>query len=715
MNKSKSSQVPEAPEHRRLSSRQVMRLSEYAKIDQKEIAGLTLAEASERLKWKIDPSRFLFREICGKVVKKDPVTGVEYPVPFATVYVEDTDCNLISYFPKPWPWGWFFPFNCRRETIATTKTDKCGNFCVRVPRFDIDWILQWRHERICFPIIFRRPSLGDLLDKLPPEVVGPWPPVPGPDPGPLDTLSRLPHSVIEAIGGKSAQRLAQRITKLQTNRTFGGVNQLHNELLNTRVFETELPPPLPGEFNRALAGQDKVVAAKGASARDGVRAAVALKLGLDPATKELAGFDPQRCIGPFMRCVDIMVPEWHTILDVPDITFRVTQDVNGDGTEENIYSEGYFDVRWDADPLPNVTLVASALAKESVVCGDQPQPKCTNVPALLMAGFMPLDDPGYFDGGIPAASIPPFPAKIGYAVRPNRPADSGSGRPPAQTPFCGVLQFYGCVEVGKAKYYRILQSTNGGKSYSAITGLAWNNYRNTGGTPIPINSDASGWYAIDPLDASNTPVPRQLLMYPNLLLHWPTPYLAQIILKLETGDGAKQHLAYSADVAIQGDNTTPTVQFSRWAWKFVGDDDSTLRDLWGIPCPTIRRGAVPRDIELVLEVTASAPHLRDASIYTYGCGSGAFVPYPTPEPSPPVNHPSHWHTNINDNATLLHQRYRLDHSALEGAYTFACLASSRAMNPSGADGGQLAPTLWNYDPVYIYTNPAIAVAVINGN
>jgi hypothetical protein len=52
--------------------------------------------------------------------------------------------------------------------------------------------------------------------------------------------------------------------------------------------------------------------------------------------------------GPFRRCIDIVVPEWQVIVDVPDITFRVTQDTNGDGTEETIYAEGFFDVRWNA-------------------------------------------------------------------------------------------------------------------------------------------------------------------------------------------------------------------------------------------------------------------------------------------------------------------------------------------------------------------------------
>src|SRR5262249_8259797 len=115
--------------------------------------------------------------------KKDPVTGIEYPVPYATVHVEDTDCSLLGYFPLKSKWAWYFPFHCRREDIATAKTDECGNFCVWIPRWDIDWVLRFRHERICFPIIFERPSIKDILDELIPERIPI--PIPQPDPGPI--------------------------------------------------------------------------------------------------------------------------------------------------------------------------------------------------------------------------------------------------------------------------------------------------------------------------------------------------------------------------------------------------------------------------------------------------------------------------------------------------------------------------------------------------
>ncbi len=710
MKQSKSSKTERTeslpPDQQPLNKTQTRRLSALTGIPAKELADASIAQLSERLKWQIDPAFFLFRKVCGKVVKKDPVTGVDYPVPFATVYVEDTDCNFFSYFPKPWPWCWHFPIFCHREVIATTKTDACGNFCVWVPRFDIDWIRKWRLERVCFPIIFKRPTLGDLIPKLPVPVVGPWPPIPGPDPGPIDVLTTLPASAIEAIAGNAAGRLAQQMSRLKDSQALGVTNQLKSDVLNQRVFSAELPPPLSGEFQRVLAGQD-VIAAKGASAAQGVRSAIALKLGLDPAAKEIAGFDPHRFIGPFFRCYEVLVPEWQVIFDVPDITFRVTQDTNGDGKEETIYSEGYFDVRWDADPLPAVTLEASSLAKESRVC-NTPSVPCGNAPALLFAGFMPLDDAHYFDGTISAPGAPPFNSSIGYAVRPNRPIASGGSRPAAQTPFCWTLQLYGCVDVKGAKFYRVLQSTDRGVTFSAITGLGWNNYLNTGGAPIPITADANGWYAVNPLHpVTHNPVPRNTLEFPNLVLDWPTPGLGQSILKIEIGDASKASLGFSLNVAIQSDNTAPSVLYTRLAWKFVGEPDSALRNLLGIPCPTIHRGATPKDIEVVFQASISAHHLRDASIWPSGCGGGSFVLE--------SGTTSHWHTTVADNAVVLEGRYRLSAAALEGAYSFNAIANSRAMNPSGADGGNLLPTDWYYDPVYIYSNPSLGVAVVNEN
>src|SRR6266498_4019180 len=105
------------PEQRPITAMQAERLAALTDINAKELEGNSLVQLSDKFKWQIDPEFLFFRRICGRVVKRDPVTGVEYPVQGATVHVEDTDCTFLWYFPEPWPWGWFFPLHCRREEI----------------------------------------------------------------------------------------------------------------------------------------------------------------------------------------------------------------------------------------------------------------------------------------------------------------------------------------------------------------------------------------------------------------------------------------------------------------------------------------------------------------------------------------------------------------------------------------------------------------------
>ena len=428
------------------------------------------------------------------------------------------------------------------------------------------------------------------------------------------------------------------------------------------------------------------MAAKSASALEGIRATVANEVGL--SNDVIRDFDVSRYVGPFFRCIDVYIPEWYAIFDVPDITFRVTQDTNGDGIEEVIYSEGYFDVRWNAGALPNVKLVASSIAKESHLC-DTPNVPCSDVPALLFAGLMPLTDAAYFDSG------------VGYAKRPNRPIPPVGPRPAAQTPFLGTLQLYGCVNIPGAVYYRVVESTDGGATFSAIAGLSWNLYPIPSGAPVTVSADSNGWYPVLANPTAFHPA--------HMVLEWPTPSLGQRVLRIEIGDGGKNVILSSANVALQLDNTAPTVVFSRLAWKFASEPDSAFtlpgRNLL-VTCPTIRRGAVPQDIEVQFEVNVSANHLRDAYLYSFGCGGGSFTL------TSPAASASHWHETVVDNAVVLSGRYALDNElAPEGAYGFGCLANSRAMNPAGGDGGHLAD--WFYDPVYSYSQPSIGVAVID--
>ncbi|HEX8027548.1 MAG TPA: hypothetical protein VF491_03755, partial [Vicinamibacterales bacterium] len=620
-----------APDRRKLTKTQATRLGALAGIEPKELAGLTVADLTDRFKWKINPELLLFRKICGKVVKKD-ANGVEYPVPFATVHVQDTDCTLLWYSPKPWPWGWFFPLNCRREELATVKTDSCGNFCVWVPRFDIDWILRWRKQRVCFNDIFVRPSIDDLV-RIPR-------PIPDPDPGPL---RRLPVSTVEALSGSAGRRLAQRELDIQSTRSFGAPAGADDSTID-RAFDAEMPPPLPEEFRRMMSGQIDIQTRK-ADPREAIRATIAQRAGID--LKKIEALDLGRFIGPFKRCIDVLLPEWQLIIDIPDITFKVTQDTNGDGTEEIIYSEGYFDVRWDAGTIPNVTLVASAIAKESHVC-DTPDIACGNVPALLFAGLMPLTDANYFDSA------------VGYAKRPNRPIPPIGPRPDAETPFLGVLQLYGCVNVSNAQFYRVLLSTDNGVNFSAITGLQWNLYPVPSGSPVTVVADANGWYPVLPNPTDFHPA--------RMVIEWPTPTLGKHVLKIELGNAAKNPIGTSANVAIQTDNTAPTITFNTLKWKFSSEGDAAFnlpgRDLL-VTCPTIRRGAAPQSIDVQFDATVTAHHLRDGGIYVITCEGAAIPPLAIPAP-----HASHWHDAVTDNAEFLTGRYQISAAHLEGAYTF---------------------------------------------
>jgi len=700
------------PEDRPLTDIQTRRLAALSGLDVKLLAGGSLAQLSDKLRWQLEPNWLFFRRICGRVVKKDPITGADYGVPFATVFVEDTDCSFISYFPLGSRYVWHYPVFCQREVIGSVKTDACGYFCVLVPRFDIDWILRWRSQRICFPIIFNRPNLDDLVRELPPQRVGP---VPGPDPGPEQRLAGFAPRLLRSLGDGEMARLARELGERQSAQSLGASNRLEKGLLHRRLFDRELPPPLPAEFRQALSGHG-VVAAKGASAIDGVRAAIAAKVGLDAQSKQLAHFDTQRFIGPFLRCFDIFVPEWQLIVDVPDITFRVTQDTDGDGNEETIYSEGYFDVRWDSGNLPNVTLVASSIAKEARFCSpEQPHVDCSTDPTIVTVGLMTVTDASYFD------------ASNGYAIRPNRPSLDGTNpHPPtvdthiAQAPFCGALQLYGCVDLQGAKYYRILQSVDGGVNYSPITGAAWNNYSTLDGHPIPIGADSNGWYEVSPTDPiSHAPVPRANLEFPNMILDWGAPNGKNLV-KIAIGSAAKVQLDESVPVALQVDNTAPNAPFdpSNWlAWKFAANSDATLTVL-GQDCPLIQRGAVPQDIEVVFRVTVSGTHFRDAALGVLGCNHAPTVPPPltfVTHPDP-FNKPSHWYTTHADNSVDLYQRYFLPAAAKPGCYTFHCKANSRAVNPAGAHGeNEIPPDWYQDDDVYIYTWPSVSVAVVNEN
>ncbi len=699
------------------------RLSLVSGISGEALKGRAIADVAGRHAFRIDPMLLFFREVCGRVVKTDPATGIDYPVPFATVQVEDTDCSLLGYFPSGSPWAWYFPFSCKREVIATTQTDECGNFCVYVPRWDIDWVLRFRRMRRCYAMIFDRPSIKDLFDRLhpvDPPVDIQWPPNPIPEPIPtpfrLDQIDRalLRDRASEAFGSDVAQRFDQLVAHIP----FGGSLAEAEALLAAPAPLTNLRPTLPAEL-RMLTDASTPPEKRGEAAdkklHQATLAALGARAGLDP--EHIANVDLRRYIGPFLRCHDVFVPEWMPVFDIPDITFRVLQDTDGDGVEEVIYGEGHFDVRWDAGAMPDQTIHAWPNARAGNICGPTSVP-CGNAPAIILAGRLPVTgDPAVFDGtpGDPAA---------GYAMRTNRPRSGGSfaGAPiyPGRSPLRDTLALYGCNRTdSSATHYRVMYRyrPDGGTSFTAptpFTGLTWPLYRlNSGGIGewhYPA-ADSQGWYPIDLPDGPNPWLPQALL------LDWPTfrresfpNGLYQLVLELGTGGVAS---SASAEVSIMVDNSRPVAPISV-EYAFAAGGPYT--PIGGV-CPVVRRGAVPRDVYFRVRVGAAARHLQSTLLSANGCGAGnfMFVSGSGGELDGSTRY-RRWHSDPNDNAHTLEAIFLLPAAtAAQGTYSFAARAVSRAFNPSGGDAGHLATPSWQYDPVHSWINPSIGFSVFDAD
>lgn len=691
------------PDRRPLTDVGAARLAKLAGVDAKELVGRPIAELAESLRWRIDPELLLFRRVCGQVVRKDPATGKELPVPFATVHVEDTDCGLLGYFPPGWPFGWYFPFFCRREEIGTVKTDACGRFCVFVPRFEIDWILRFRRRRICFPIIFERPRLVDILERLPLPIPH-WPPIrpPRPEPDPPPFLLEDGGLTLRRAEGLIGPELVERLGAAQLAGEVGASAEVSLDLAGD-VPDLPLPPPLPQEMAQKLEGVTELesVSAKFASLDRDQRALL---------ERELPRLDPQRFIGPFWRCRDVFVPQWLPIFDVPDVTFRVTQDVDGDGDEETIYSEGYFDVRWNTGWIPPVKLVASQIALTAPAC-DGPEVPCEDEPAIVLAGLHPLHNP---------AAPPPYHDNgTGYARRPNRPHPSAlmSDPPPnpeATAPYAGTVQLYGCNHGLGGQYYRLRYSYQGAPSVPFL-GHSWKLVRiGPGGVlqQLSVAPDGAGWYEI--VD------PAQGWLPAHLLLNWPTTSSADgyYEIVLELGDGSKNPISTSDPVGIRVDNSTPAGSFTGLFWRLAGQS-GWPNDL-ELTCPVIFR---PKGqmVEIRVDYLASANHLRSVQLFAGGCGGGAPAQLAAPnwsEPPTPAfvggvsqSPYAHWHTGPADNALARSGVYSLAGAAPQGAYSFSLYVASRAFNPAGGDGGFEAD--WEYNPVVRWRWSTLNVAVVD--
>lgn len=693
----------DAAQNARLGEIGAQRLAALSGAPSKLLKGAQIGDLKAKLGHMFDPRWLFMQRVCGEVVRTDPVTGQKLPVPFATVQVEDTDCSFLGYFPTGWKWGWLFPMNCRREVIASVKTDACGRFCVWVPRFDIDWLLRWRHERVCFPTLFDRPSWRDLIDelreRLPREPIprGPFPPGPGPDPGPLLDLPALRRQL---QGSDSA--LAEGLARLETLRgkAFGEPNQALQAALDAPA-PLALVPPLPDFAGSPApkAGTDLPALA---------RASIAAQLRAAPQAFDSLRID--RWVGPLRRCVDVFVAEWTPILDVPDITFRVLQDTNGDGVEETIYGETYFDVRWNSGTLPFVTLEAGPQARTAPACVPAGGVPCGNLPALVTAGRLPLTgDPATFDPG------------TGYGVRTNRPHASGvtvepMNNLPAQSPLFGRLPLFGCARTNpQATHYRVAYryKAPGSASFGAsapFTGISWWLYRlnavGIGEWHAPV-ANSQGWYPISLPAGPNAWLPQ------DLLLDWPSGQYPdgtyELTLELGAPPGPLSQKAAAVQIVI--DNHAPSVSFTA-EWRKVGATD------WlpiGGPCPLVRRGSTPVAVEFRVSLLTSSLHFRNAWLRPSVCGGTGMLRTGGSGGSDSTLGYERWHTSVAESGATLEAVYRLDASALQGTYGFYGRTVSRAF-----DNNELNPppqAAFEYDDASppIYRDFSMLFSVIDAN
>ena len=689
MAKSKQSDgkaVATAPDKMKLTRLQAQRLSRLANVDIEKIEGRDIAQLSEQLKWVIDPGYFLFRRVCGQVVRWDPASGQYQPVPFATVHVMDTDCDFLGYFPFDTKLAWLYPIFCHEEQIAEVVTDECGKFCVWVPWFDIDWVIRWRLERYCYPEIFVKPNLGDLL-----QSAGVIPtPIPGPDPGPIELRSA--GLSLDRLASVAGRETASRLLLAEQAATLGGNRATLKNLLKQPAFPNRVPPPTSPKL-RDLHKQHQERGAAGLKAFVRGQADRDYKLDLD------------RYVGPFplWHCEWVLEEELVPILEVPDITFWVTQDTDGDGDQETIYSDGWFGVGWQSGPLSDVTLHASPIARINGNCQVPPVGNCEQ-PEILFAGLMPARSP-YID-----TTAGP---NRGFALRPNPPHADGVVRAsvfppalspdtPANAPFMGTVQLYGCNQFKGGSFYRLLYSFNGAAAVP-FTNLAWYVDPWPGpGAPLHVVPDAQGWYPIlaDP-DA---------WFPPHELLDWPTGAYPDGLydVTLQIGDAGKSPIFTTPTaVPFRLDNSAPQPLITSLSWRVL--PGGAWNVFPNLICPIVSR-PTGHDIEFRVQYQVSASHLLKTSLFSSGCGGGTMQPDPEPAALPYM----HWHTGPGDNFVSQTATFTLPGSALPGCYGFSLNGYSRAFNPAGGDPADPQAHDWFIDAQWLIWNQYnVSVAVVN--
>lgn len=571
----------------------------------------------------LDPRLLAFQRICGRVVKTDGVTGKDLPVPFATVTVYDVDFWFLAWSAPGSMYSWFCPCLIRREKLATVTTDECGRFCVCVLNFDIDFYLRWRLERRCYLTWLRKPTIEDVLRAH--EVI----PRPQPDPGPI----RLDEHVLAHAARVIDTSAVTRLREVATLPHIGAPLLENSDALTRAAFPVQTRPPLTREAAEILA--------------PAMRAKLAARVGVPVASLEK--LDPSRWIGPFIRCRDVLIPQWKLVVDVPDLSFEVTQDVNGDGSQEVIYRDRLFDVRWDMK-VGDVTLHADATALAGVSCDIHDVGPCGD-PGILAASNYPLQG-GYYD---PAT---------GFATQPNRPDvdgfPGGARGDVAQAPFTDPFYLVGCAERPDATHYRVHHQVQGGPT-TYLNGSYGPLLKVVGGTLFQkVVSPVDGqWYPIIPRADGWTPVG---ILAPvaeggdhlhTFKLEFGKPSSGGAITAMANSQTAAVHLTI--------DTTPPSIEFLglRWRHPDASLNWQSLPLTSSTECPVIHRASNAL-IQIHLSLRVSADHLRDFTVTPVGCGDQVSPPQlitdgrnglpKIDENTQANNGPAHWYTDKDDNS-----------------------------------------------------------------
>jgi hypothetical protein len=617
-------------------------------------------------------------QVCGRVIKRDPVTGEECPVPGATVRVLDVDFHLWWWYPYPGlPWCWIYPLFPRREEIATIKTDECGHFCVDIPYFDIDAILRWRLRFRCLWETLQRPTVIDAIDLgIKPDIQAypelehlpelefkpkskPWP-----DPGPLMSTKSIRESLAEIsadvksarVSGTTSRKvhISEQVSDFYTKPQFESVRQAIFD--KQTLFETVDPNKLSVLDRPAFPDQ---IAPPNLPDDDTL-------LKILPDKKMLTELRRIRPIARLLRCWPEFIPDWHLYLDVPDIVFKVEQDIDNDGTLETIYDQGYLDINWNlSEPTTDVVIEAWPNAI-CVPCGPGYQP-CTET-GIVGISEMPVDL-AYLDSH-------------GYALRVNRPKPNGV-RTDAQTPFCKTLRLVGCPNYGTAAYYKVFYRYESDPE-SHFKEL-WYEYNISAGTPHHVVPDDQGFYPV------LTP-PNNYFPY-HTLINWRTHNYpnGKYNVRLALYDAAHNPIgAAPPSINMVLDNSKPSIM----DFLSLRYNDGTGWQNASLLCPIIPR-PTGKDIELEVRFNVAATHLRDIYISFTGCDGV-------------IGSCSYWHKDVGDNNKVLTWKVTMPLNKHQGGYRFYLEGRSRAFDSVGG----LASN-WDFDPLDIWRGKNLHVVILD--